>query len=58
MDEENVRFYIKVRTALNIQERIIHEELFSVYGDKAASLGPLKDSPNGFVKVEKMLKLK
>ena len=38
MSAENFRFYIKVRTALNIQARIIHDELNSVYGDQAPSL--------------------
>ncbi|CAF1392730.1 unnamed protein product [Rotaria sordida] len=38
MSTENFRFYIKVRTALNIQARIIHNELYSVYGDQAPSL--------------------
>jgi hypothetical protein len=35
---ENFRFYIKVRTALHIQARIIHDELYAVYGDEAPSL--------------------
>ena len=35
MDKENFCFYIKVRTALNIQARIIYDELRSVFGDKA-----------------------
>jgi hypothetical protein len=38
MDKENFRFYIKVRTALNIQARIIYEELHSVFGDQAPGL--------------------
>ena len=38
MSAENFRFYIKVRTALNIQARIIYDELYSVYGDQAPSL--------------------
>ena len=38
MSAENFRFYIKVRTALNIQARIIHDELNLVYGDQAPSL--------------------
>jgi transposase len=38
MSTENFRFYIKVRTALNIQARIIYDELYSVYGDQAPSL--------------------
>ena len=38
MSAENFRFYIKVRTALNIQARIIYGELYSVYGDQAPSL--------------------
>ncbi|CAF1549282.1 unnamed protein product, partial [Rotaria sordida] len=42
MSTENFRFYIKVRTALNIQARIIHDELYSVYGDQAPSLTTVK----------------
>lgn len=38
MSAENFRFYIKVRTALNIPSWTIHEELNSVYGDQAPSL--------------------
>ncbi len=38
MSAENFHFYIKVRTTLNIQSRIIHDELNSVYGDQASSL--------------------
>ncbi|CAF1689988.1 unnamed protein product, partial [Adineta ricciae] len=38
MSTENFRFYIKVRTALNIQARVIFDELYSVYGDQAPSL--------------------
>ncbi|CAF1346565.1 unnamed protein product [Rotaria sordida] len=37
MNKENIRFYIKVRTALNIQPTIIHNELFTVSGDEAPS---------------------
>jgi histone-lysine N-methyltransferase SETMAR len=35
MNKENYRFYIKVRTALNIQPKFIHDELDSVFGDQA-----------------------
>jgi hypothetical protein len=35
MNMENFRFYIKVRTALNIQPKSIHDELYSVFGDQA-----------------------
>ena len=38
MSTENFRFYIKTRTALNIQARIIHDELYSVYGGQTPSL--------------------
>ena len=38
MTTENLRFYIKVLTALHIQARIIHDELYGVYGDEAPSL--------------------
>ncbi|CAF4212789.1 unnamed protein product, partial [Rotaria magnacalcarata] len=33
MSTENFRFYIKVRTVLNIQAKIIHDELYSVYDE-------------------------
>jgi histone-lysine N-methyltransferase SETMAR len=38
MDKENFRFYIKVRTALDIPARIIYDELCSVFGDQAPAL--------------------
>jgi hypothetical protein len=38
MDKETFRFYIKVRTAFNIQARIIYEELHFVFGDQAPGL--------------------
>ena len=37
MEKENFRFYIKVRTALNIRPTIIHDELRTVFGDEAPS---------------------
>ena len=39
MDKENFRAYIKVRTALSIQPKTIHDELYSVFGDQAPSYG-------------------
>lgn len=38
MDKENLRFYIKVCTALDIPARIIYDELCSVFGDQAPAL--------------------
>ncbi|CAF4375665.1 unnamed protein product, partial [Rotaria sp. Silwood2] len=38
MNKENFRFYIKVRTALNIPARIIYDELCPVCGDQAHAL--------------------
>lgn len=35
MSKENFRFYIKVRTALNVQPTTIHDELRGVFGDEA-----------------------
>jgi [histone H3]-lysine36 N-dimethyltransferase SETMAR len=35
MEKENIRFYIKVRTALNIEPKSIYDELYSVFGDSA-----------------------
>jgi histone-lysine N-methyltransferase SETMAR len=37
MNKENFRFYIKVRTALDIQPTIIHDELCTVFSDEAPS---------------------
>ena len=37
MNNENFRFYIKVRTALNIQPKLIHHELYSVFDDQGPS---------------------
>ena len=38
MDKEHVRFYIKVRTALNIPPIVICNELHTVFGDQAPLL--------------------
>ncbi|CAF4161380.1 unnamed protein product, partial [Rotaria sp. Silwood2] len=38
MNKENFRFYIKVRTALNIEPTVIHNELRAVFGDEAPAL--------------------
>lgn len=38
MSAENCCFYIKVRAALNIQAKIIHDEWKSVYDDQAPFL--------------------
>ncbi|CAF4474744.1 unnamed protein product, partial [Rotaria sp. Silwood2] len=38
MNKENFRFYIKVRTALNIPARILYDESCSVFGDQAPAL--------------------
>lgn len=37
MDKENFRFYIKVRTALDIEARTSHDELHTVFDDEASS---------------------
>ncbi|CAF1664777.1 unnamed protein product [Adineta ricciae] len=42
MCTENFRFYIKAATALNIQAKIIFDELYSVYGDQAPSFRTTK----------------
>jgi len=42
MSKENFRFYIKVRTALDVQARVIHDELYSVYGDQAPGLSTVE----------------
>ena len=42
MNKENFRFYIKVRTALNISAEMIYDELSSVYGDEALSYATVK----------------
>jgi hypothetical protein len=42
MTTENFCFYIKVRTTLHIQGKVIHDELYAVYGDEASSLRTVK----------------
>ncbi|CAF3363453.1 unnamed protein product [Rotaria sp. Silwood2] len=42
MNQENFRYYIKVRTALNVQARVIYDELYSVHGDQAPSYRTVK----------------
>jgi histone-lysine N-methyltransferase SETMAR len=42
MNKENFRFYIKVRTALNIPTRVIYDELHSVYGDQAPAFSTVE----------------
>ena len=42
MNKENFRFYIQVRTALNIPATTIYDELYSVHGDQAPSLRTVK----------------
>ena len=37
MNSRNFRFYIKVHTALNIQTKLIHDELYSVFSDYGPS---------------------
>ncbi|CAF3577768.1 unnamed protein product [Rotaria sordida] len=37
MNKENFLFYIKVRTALNIEATTIDDELYTVFGDEAPS---------------------
>jgi len=48
MNKENFRFYIKVRTALNIPARIIYDELCSVFGDQAPALRTVEWRSNLF----------
>jgi predicted ATP-binding protein involved in virulence len=42
MTTENFHFYIKVRTALSIPARVIHDELNSVYGNEAPGLSTVE----------------
>ena len=42
MSTEKFRFYIQVRTALNVKARVIHDELYSVYGDQAPGLSTVE----------------
>ena len=37
MNNGNFRFYIKVRTTLHIQPKLIHDELYSVFGNRSPS---------------------
>jgi hypothetical protein len=48
MTTENFRFYIKVRTALHIPARVIHDELNSVYGNEAPDLSTIERSSKLF----------
>ncbi|CAF1486889.1 unnamed protein product, partial [Rotaria sordida] len=43
MNKENFHFYIKVRTALNIQAKDIHEELCFTCGDETPSLKTIEE---------------
>ncbi len=42
MSKENFRFYIKVRTALNIPPGVIYDEPYSVWGGQAPSYATVK----------------
>ncbi len=42
MSKENFRFYIKVRTALNIPPGVIYDELYSIYSEQAPSYATVK----------------
>ena len=37
MNKEKFCFYMKVRTPLNIQPKLVYDELYSVFGDQAPS---------------------
>ena len=37
MNNENFRFYIKVRTTRNTQPKLIHDRLYSVFDDQGSS---------------------
>jgi hypothetical protein len=50
INTENFRFYIKVHTTLNIQARIIHDELYFIYGGQAASFRTVERWSNLFRK--------
>ena len=58
MNNENFRFYIKVRTVLNIQPKLIHDELYSVFGDQGPSINTVAKWSRWFrEKNEKILKI-
>ena len=44
INKQNFRFYIKVRTALSIQARVIYEELYSVIDDEARPGQPVTET--------------
>ncbi|CAF3310236.1 unnamed protein product [Rotaria sp. Silwood2] len=48
MNKENFRYYIKVRTALNIPASAIYDELYSVHGDQAPSNRAVRRSAQWF----------
>jgi len=58
MDKENIRYYIKVRTALNIPASVIDDELYSVHGEQAASYRIVRIWAKWFREGRKKLKMK
>ena len=44
MNNENFHFYIKVRTGLNVQPKLIHDELYSVFHDQGPSCNIINDA--------------
>ena len=58
MGTEYIGFYVKTRTLLKFQARIIHEELCSAYANEVPCLSTIENGINGFAKVKKMLRTK
>ena len=58
MNKENFRYYIKVRTALNIPASDIYDELYSVHGDQAPSYRTVRRWAQWFREGRKKLKMK
>ena len=56
MEKEQIRFYVKTRTLLKIQARIIHEELCSAYANEVPCLSTIEQWSKRFREGEEDVK--
>ena len=56
MEKEYIRFYVKTRTLLKIQARIIHEELCSVYANEVPCFSTIEKGSKRFREGEEDVK--
>ena len=56
MNKENFRAYIKVRTALNFQLKVIHHELHFVFDDQAPSYPTVAKQSKWFREGQEVIK--